>query len=167
MELDSDLLDLATALKQGGVDGENSRVGPMPLGCILLCHADVLAGIEQARGIGEGEEVSREGGQVGCLPLQQVSTLVGEDEGPRGERVENSSAKVQGWRRHQVRRGGGNNHLNLVDSVIAVEVEDASELCLAFKSSDTDHGLSSCSYHSCCRLHLNIIVELSKSLKRF
>ena len=167
MELDSDLLDLATALKQGGVDGENSRVGPMPLGCILHRHADVLAGVEQARGIGEGEEVGREGGQVGCLPLQQVSTLVGEDEGPRGERVENSSAKVQGWRRHQVRRGGGNNHLNLVDSVITVEVEDASELCLAFKSSDTDHSLSSCSYHSCCRLHLNIIVELSTSLKRF
>ena len=64
-----------------------------------------------------------------------MSTLVGEEEGSGGDRVEDNSAQLQGRRRYQVWPCSSNDQLDLVDSVVTVEVEAASELCLTFKSS--------------------------------
>ena len=64
-----------------------------------------------------------------------MSTLVGEEERAGGDRVEDDGAQLQGGRRHQVWRCSSNDQLDLVHGVVTVEVEAASELCLAFKSS--------------------------------
>ena len=59
---------------------------------ILHCHADALTRVEQARGDWEGEE--GECGKVGCLPLQQVRTLVGEQERAGDHGVDKSGAQL-------------------------------------------------------------------------
>ena len=56
LQLDSDLLDLTTSLKQGGADGQNGRVDALCFRSILHCRADALTRVEQARGEWEGEK---------------------------------------------------------------------------------------------------------------
>ena len=58
-ELDSDLLDLAASLEQGGAEGENRRVVALRLGSKLHCHTDTLARVEQARGEGDAFHCNR------------------------------------------------------------------------------------------------------------
>ena len=103
--------------------------------CKLHRHVDALTRVEQPRRDGECEEGGREGGEVGRIPLQQVSTLVGEEERSGGDRVQDNSAQLQGRRRHQVWRCSSYDQLDLVNCVVTVEEEAASKLCLTFKSS--------------------------------
>ena len=78
LKMDRDILDLTTSFKQRSADGQNSRMDAKRFRSELHRHVHTLTRVEQARGEGEGEEGGGEGREVGGLPLQQVSALVGE-----------------------------------------------------------------------------------------